>query len=61
MAAIGIKHSNAHQGEWPVRFNTMAAGMANNSSPTVMNMNMEVLNGIIGIMIVPNPGAPVGA
>ena len=51
-AATGMKQSSAHQGEWPVRLSTMAAGMANSASPIVMTINMDVL-GIIGIMTVP--------
>jgi hypothetical protein len=46
-AAIGTKQRSAHQGEWPVRLNIRAAGMANSTSPTVMNKKTEVLIGII--------------
>ena len=59
-AAIGMKQSSAHQGEWPVRLSTMAAGTANSASPIVMTINMDVL-GIIGIMTVPIWKAQTGA
>jgi hypothetical protein len=59
-APTGIKQSSAHQGEWPVRFSTMEAGIANNASATVIKMKIEVL-GIIGIVTVPVQMAPAEA
>src|SRR6185437_11591662 len=58
-AATGIKQSSAHQGEWPVRFNTMPAGIANNASAAIKMTSME--GSSIGIITVPIQGTPAGA
>ena len=57
---MGMKQRSAHQGEWPMRFNTKAAGTANSASDTVRMTSMEVSNGI-GIITVPNRDSPAEA
>jgi hypothetical protein len=54
IAAMGTKHSSAHHGEWPVRLNTIPAGMANSARNTSMITILEVLNGMVVMECVPS-------